>query len=111
MTCEHGHDRDVCVVCAQHVCDTDIYELAMPFITVLSRGGPHDDHAYTAGFEMGRLYGLMEAGQPLPDCTVQTVNVPQLDLCAMKHGYLLTAEPAVEHPEWSLCQFTQQATG
>lgn len=31
------------------------YDLVMPFVTVTSAGGPHDDDAYVAGFEMGAL--------------------------------------------------------
>lgn len=31
------------------------YGLVMPFVTVSSVGGPHDDGAYVAGYEMGAL--------------------------------------------------------
>lgn len=65
-------------------------DLVMPFVTVTSKGGPHDDASYGAGWEMGaldlRLQVAAALSLPLPQATVQRINLPQLDLIAMKNG-------------------------
>lgn len=62
--------------------------LVMPFVTVASNGGPHDDVAYTAGYEMGLLDALLERGQPpVYDQPIHAENAAQADLIAMRHGY------------------------
>lgn len=65
------------------------YELVIPFLPVQSEGGPYDDLAYTAGFEMGALYARLEAEtSPGPiGITVHHENQQQADLIAMRHGY------------------------
>jgi hypothetical protein len=64
------------------------FEMVMPFVTVTSKGGPHDDDAYTAGWEMGALDALLEYDKPLfHEQYIQAVNREQADLIAMKHGY------------------------
>lgn len=75
-------------------------ELLMPFLPVQSRGGPHNDDAYSAGFEMGRFDGLLQAGwwpenHPLP---IHGENREQADLIAMQYGY--TAEITDETEGW-----------
>lgn len=63
-------------------------ELVMPFVSVASNGGPHDDVSYTAGFEMGALSGLLEYGKPrVHDQPIHEENVGQADLLAMRFGY------------------------
>lgn len=63
------------------------YELKMPFLPVASRGGPYDDDAYTAGWEMGALAARLDAarhfGLGLPQVTIHRANVEQADLIAM----------------------------
>lgn len=65
-------------------------ELVMPFVTVTSRGGPHDDEAYTAGWEMGqmneRLRAALHYGLGPPTVTIRRANLPQLELIAMQYG-------------------------
>lgn len=65
------------------------YELIMPFLPVQSKGGPYDDAAYVAGYEMGKLDGdLAQAGAHEPlTITVHRDNQEQADLIAMRHGY------------------------
>ena len=75
------------------------YELIMPFLPVQSRGGPLDDNAYAAGFEMGALDAQLSLQHfPFPDVdiTIHTVNIEQADLIAMRYGYaveLSTPDP------------------
>lgn len=64
------------------------YELVMPFKTVQSEGGPHEDNAYAAGWMMGSLDQKLKLGEREMQLTViQKENWPQLDLILMKHGY------------------------
>lgn len=89
-------------------------EMAMPFVTVVSRGGSHEDQAYTAGWECGGLDGrlavLAALGGISLSATIRTENVPQADLIAMRHGYRLRHRPSStaggeEIPEWSFAHF------
>lgn len=78
--------------------DESPYGLVMPFLPVQSKGGPHDDNAYVAGFQMGRLDGLLNtvaaAGLPLTDWfpeggeTLRRDNREQADLIAMRYGFV-----------------------
>lgn len=83
--------------------------LVMPFVTVESKGGPHADEPYCAGFEMGRLdmelsmCARMNA-QPLRSWVIQTANHPQADLIAMRHGFLAVVIDAMP-PEWLTVYF------
>lgn len=83
------------------------YELLMPFVTVQSKGGPHEDEAYTAGWEMGALDARLTYELPaVLELTIQTVNVPQADLLAMKHGYVgVTGETDADG--WSYLNLTR----
>lgn len=89
--------------------DQSGYELAMPFVTVTSKGGPHDDASYVAGWECGVLDVKLSDLDPLTgechEATVHTENIPQLDLIAMKHGFRLELAPASEIPEWRHVRF------
>jgi hypothetical protein len=77
----------------------DTYGLVMPFVTVASKGGPHDDRAYVAGWQCGTLDVELriasQVGVTQLDRTVSEESLPQLDLIAMKHGFQL-----VRH-DWS----------
>jgi hypothetical protein len=84
-----GHDDD---------CEL---ELVMPFIPVQSRGGPHDDAAYVAGYEMGRIDAILATAQTLgltPDThyVIRTENGPQIDLIAMRYGFTAVVEEVGE---------------
>jgi hypothetical protein len=90
--------------------DDDGMTLVMPFVTVASKGGPHDDEAFTAGWQMGGISCLLCMGQPqLYEVTIRTDCIPQADLIAMDRGYVLkTAESELEG--WSFASFTRMAT-
>ncbi|MFC8531913.1 hypothetical protein [Nocardia sp. NPDC057227] len=81
--------------------DESGYVFKMPFVTVTSEGGPHEDRAYCAGFAMGELdmaLRMRKAMDAWPlSRPIETVNRPQADLIAMKHGCVASfAETEVE---------------
>ena len=88
-------------------------EIAMPFVTVASVGGPHDDESYTCGYEAAILdaeLGLLEAraAGPLtwaPQNAYHAANWPQLDLLAMGHGFAAKYEPFDD--QWGFITFTR----
>ena len=82
-------------------------ELLMPFVTVTSVGGPHDDNSYTAGWEMGSLDARLEYERPaVLELTINSANTPQADLLAMKHGYVgVAGESQVDG--WSFLTLTR----
>lgn len=85
------------------------YDLVMPFVVCASQGGPFDDAAFTAGYEMGRLDGLLTRTdiQRWTE-TIRTPNVPQAELLAMKHGLQMESRPdPVYGEEWSHVRFTR----
>jgi hypothetical protein len=68
--------------------------LSIPFVTVTSAGGEHDDASYVAGFEMGNLAGYLATCRDANNITprgreIHTENLLQADLIAMRYGYLL----------------------
>lgn len=64
------------------------YDLVMPFITVRSVGGPHDDESYVAGWTMGHLDAVLEHQKPaMHEDTIYADSIPQADIIAMRHGY------------------------
>lgn len=70
------------------------YGLVMPFVVCQSQGGPFDDDAYVAGYEMGLLDAHLRHWEPEDllaqgylDQTMRAENQPQIDLIAMKHGF------------------------
>lgn len=86
--------------------DEQKHELVMPFVTVASVGGPHDDAAYAAGWEMGALDSLLgDRHPPFVRQTIHTVNAPQADLLAMKHGYTARVTPLGD--EWAELELTR----
>lgn len=81
------------------------YDLLMPFVVVTSKGGPFDDDAYVAGYEMGELDVMLAAQPPFHEATILAANLAQADLIAMRHGYVRTVETFEEWPEWAHCYF------
>lgn len=67
----------------------DPFEMVMPFLPVASKGGPHDDDAYCAGWEAGLIDALL--ADPLAfGCQHRVIHVEnrgQADLIAMRHGW------------------------
>jgi hypothetical protein len=68
--------------------------LVMPFVSVTSKGGPHDDESYTAGWEMGALDAeLAHARVVKNERLIHTANEAQADLIAMRYGYRAEITP------------------
>lgn len=79
------------------------YGLIMPFMVCASQGGPFDDAAFVAGVSFGQH---MTEVSVCPGATgwsayVHPAMVPLYDLLAMRNGYVMSAEPWMEHPESS----------
>lgn len=71
------------------------YQLVMPFVTVASKGGPHDDDSYVAGWQMAELDALIKSVAGVGNVngiTVAEANRPQADLIAMNHGWVAAFE-------------------
>lgn len=82
------------------------YDLVMPFVVCASQGGPFDDGAYVAGYEMGRLDADFEVAAAVFERTIRTDNVPQAELLAMKHEWQMESRPdPIYASEWSLVRF------
>ena len=88
------------------------YELVMPFVACKSVGGSFEDDAFTAGYHYGQIAEQLEkAGPAVFDMryTVSTRLVSQLDLLAMRHGFVLETAPWDESPdEWTFVKFARQ---
>jgi hypothetical protein len=85
--------------------------LVMPFVTVFSRGGPHDDASYVAGWEMGGLNAELEHARVISlERLIHTENAAQADLIAMRYGYRAEIEPT--HVDgWSSLRLTRSGVG
>lgn len=70
------------------------YSLVMPFLPVTSKGGLYDDEAFVAGYTCGRLDGALEQGRPVfrDWFPVLSSLLPQIDLIAMRHGYVMEVQ-------------------
>lgn len=73
------------------------YSLVMPFVTVSSRGGPHDDVSYVAGFEAASINARLEMAASIGVAGTQWMplhrsNAPQIDLIAMRYGFTVHRE-------------------
>lgn len=83
------------------------YELVVPFIACTSQGGPYQDDAFVAGFALGTIDSELAHGHPVSYDHVSPALVPQLDLIAMRRGYIVTSEPWPEDPAaWTRVTFT-----
>lgn len=96
--------------------DPTEYGLLMPFVVVQSKGGPYDDAAYAAGWEMGRLdenlRSIATHGAPSSiQATVQAQNAPQVDLLAMSHGFTFTLDHGFEGVDWLNVTLTLTSQG
>lgn len=76
--------------------DEQHYELSLPFVVVKSVGGPFDDEAFVAGYNVARVVMQLAVLKPLggicKDSTFHYVNpaiIPQLDLVAMREGCMM----------------------
>jgi hypothetical protein len=74
---------------------------AIPLVTTVSEGGPHDDESYVAGFEMGEMFASLGIIRPHhTERYVRTESLPMLDLLAMRFGYSYTASRSVDGWTW-----------
>lgn len=83
------------------------YEMLMPFLPVQSKGGPYDDDAFAAGYQMGLLDAelggsVFDQGRP-----VYAQLREQADLIAMRHGFI--AEFSGEEVEGWVCMKIRRA--
>ena len=85
------------------------YGLVMPFVTVASKGGPHDDESYTAGYAMGLLDAKLASGVPKHDETIRASCEAQADLLAMRHRYHVVTGDV--DSDWVFATFTKMAEG
>lgn len=81
------------------------YEIVLPFTVVTSAGGPYEDQAFVAGFQAGSIDVDLRVGMPQPEYWVPSALVPQLDLIAMRRGYLMEHEPWADDVRWSRIEF------
>jgi hypothetical protein len=72
--------------------EDDSYHLVMPFVAVVSRGGPFEDDSYVAGYEMGLLSAALGMQPATFRTTIHAGNRAQADLLAMKHGYTMSVD-------------------
>lgn len=84
------------------------YGLVMPFVTVASKGGPHDDESYMAGYSMGMLDATLATGVQKHDVTIAATCEAQADLLAMRYGYRSVIGDV--NNEWVFATFTKLET-
>lgn len=80
-------------------------EFLFPFVVVTSKGGPYDDIAYSAGYEMGELDACLSASPTSHEVTIRADNSAQADMIAMHYGYTCVTETSEEWPEWCWATF------
>lgn len=86
------------------------FSLVMPFVLTKSEGGPFDDESFVMGCVVGGLITEIDA---LPLCAtgyaryVQAAVLPQMDLVAMKYGFVMSSEPWSEDAYWAWMTLTR----
>lgn len=80
------------------------YGLVMPFVTVASNGGPHDDESYVAGCAMGLLDAILKVSCPRESVPVRESSLAQADLLAFRYGYITRVE-STEVDGWAMVTF------
>ena len=87
-----------------------IHHPAMHFPLVKSNGGPYDDDAFAAGWNLATLDMKLVLARAnnmyLGGVLLHGDLFPQIDLIAMRHGYLVDAEPFEDDEEYSWFFFT-----
>lgn len=81
------------------------YGIVMPFVVCQSQGGAFDDDAFVAGFRCGSLDAELSIMRKLDAVLAEPepfmsreAELTQLDLIAMRHGFVMEAERADD--EW-----------
>jgi len=88
------------------------FGLVVPFVICQSQGGQLDDEAFTIGYELGSIDAELSMcaslfAQP-PARYVHAVGLAQLDLLAMRRGYLMHQGELDESEEWARVEFEMQ---
>lgn len=83
------------------------YSLVTPFVVCKSVGGPYDDESFVAGVRYGVWESILKLQPTMHSNYEYPSLVRQLDLLAMKEGYVLTVESidngyVDEDTEWVL---------
>jgi hypothetical protein len=87
------------------------FDVVMPFVVTTSNGGNLNDEAYVLGWDAACIDQMLGQAVQFGTVTlaryVNTKNLPQLDLVAMRHGLRMVAEPEDEQSdEWCWVTFT-----
>ncbi len=83
------------------------YEMIMPFLPVRSKGGPHDDAAFVAGYQMGLLDAQLGGSIYDQGRAINAECREQADLIAMRHGFI--AEFTDEEIDGWVCMTLRRA--
>lgn len=85
------------------------YEMVMPIVLAKSSGGPYDDAAVVAGMTCGALdqeLAVTKALHTLPrERYIDAPLLKQVDLIAMKHGYVTVLGDLDEASGWQMVAF------
>lgn len=85
------------------------YGLVMPIILAKSNGGPYDDAAVVAGMTCGALdqeLTMTKALNTLPhERYIDGPLLKQVDLIAMRHGYVMRPGELDEASGWQMVAF------
>lgn len=85
------------------------FGIIMPFVLCESQGGPLEDVAFTVGFELGQIDQELEVCETLyaepRDRYLHTVGLAQLDLIAMRRGFVLEDGLKDDSGEWTWVHF------
>lgn len=83
------------------------YEMVMPFLPVQSKGGPHNDAAFVAGYQMGLIDAQLGGSIYDQGRAINAECREQADLIAMRHGYI--AEFSDEEVDGWVCMTLRRA--
>jgi hypothetical protein len=85
------------------------FGLVLPFLAVKSKDGPYDDLPFVAGYQAGKIDGLLSAKQYKSLEVYSYSNlIKQIDLIAMRHNYSI--EILSDDNMWALLRFTKSET-
>jgi hypothetical protein len=78
--------------------------LAMPLVAAQSEGGPFEDTAFVAGWQIGGIDTTLKVGAAIgmtqsTPILVDKLLAKQLDLVALKHGYQVQTNQHARNPE------------
>lgn len=91
---------------------TEAMSLVVPFTVCKSQGGPYEDQSFTAGFQAGSMFTMLEVtkllggANTMPRVAYQQL-VPLLDLIAMRFGYTVDYDMS-EYADWVTVTFKKE---